>query len=265
MEDNVERPEQTGAPATITVSGSGAVRELTLNRPDRHNAQNLTMWREITEVVYKLSADPDVAVLVMRGCGRSFSSGIDLSEFSRPGGFIRSLGEYRSGAPDPMLASIHEAQRVVVALREAPFVTIAELRGAVLGAGLQLALACDVRIAATDARLALLECTKQMIPDLGGIWSLARLVGRERALDLIVTGRELNGKEAAEQGVVLKAVSAEDLPQAVRAYATSIASTSRTAVAFVKASLDARDEQSSLAMAAVGQAACVRGIAADLN
>ncbi|QTI69025.1 enoyl-CoA hydratase/isomerase family protein [Gordonia polyisoprenivorans] len=246
--------------STIAVTGSGAVRVVALNRPERHNAQNLTMWREITDAFGDLSAQPEVVAVIVKGCGHSFSSGIDLHEFTRPGGFIRTLAEHPVGTPDPMLGAIHDAQRVITAIRRAPFVTIAQLSGAVLGAGMQLALACDIRIVAADARIALLECTKQMLPDLGATWSLPRLIGRERALDLILTGRELTGGEAVAAGVALRSLPAAGLDTAVNEYAVSIAGMSRAAVAYVKASIDAQDEADSLRIAAIGQAACIRNL-----
>lgn len=246
--------------STIAVTGSGAVRVIALNRPERHNAQNLTMWHEITESIGDLSADPDVVAVIVKGCGHSFSSGIDLDEFTRPGGFIRTLAEHPLGTPDPMLGAIHDAQRVITAIRRAPFVTVAQLSGAVLGAGMQVALACDIRITADDARIALLECTKQMLPDLGATWSLPRLTGRERALDLILTGRELTGREAVSAGVALRSLPPSELETAVNDYAASVAAMSRSAVASVKAAIDARDEADSMEIAAIGQAACIRNL-----
>lgn len=243
---------------SIAISGTGGCRHMVLDRPERHNSQDLTMWHEVADAARHLGENPEVVVVIVSGNGRSFSSGIDLKEFTRPGGFIRTLSEFPLGAPDPMLDAIHDAQQAITALRRAPFLSIAALRGVALGAGMQLALACDVRITADDAQLALLESSKGLLPDLGATWNLPRLVSRERALDLILTGRTITGAEAAEIGIALSAVPAESLDDAVRNYADQIAVLPRTAVAHVKSAVDACTESTSLEIAAAGQAACIR-------
>ncbi len=254
------RPTPAEPFTTVDMLGEGPVRHLVLNRPHRHNAQNLTMWKELSQAAALLSADPEVSVVILRGRGRSFSSGIDLDEFTRPGGFIRTLAEHPVGDPDPMLPAIAVAQHAVVELRRAPFLTIAQLHGVALGAGLQLALACDIRITANDCRLGLLEATKGMIPDLGATHSLRRLVGSQRALDLILTAREFSGDRAHELGIALLSVSEPELCSAVAEYALRVAALSRTAVAHVKAAVDTNDEALSLHIAAAGQAACIRSL-----
>ncbi|WP_461665759.1 enoyl-CoA hydratase/isomerase family protein [Gordonia sputi] len=253
-------PRGTTSPTThtITVTGTGPHREILLNRPERHNAQNLTMWNEITLAVAHLSADPLVSVVTLRGAGASFSSGIDLDEFTRDGGFIRTLSEHPSGFPDPMMAMIGEAQEVITALRRAPFLVVAQLHGASLGAGFQLALACDVRIAADSARLALLESSKGLIPDLGATWTLPRLIGPQAALDLMLTGREIDGAHAADLGIVLRCCRPADLDSTVADYVAAIASVPRVAIASAKAAVNAPDENTSMTIAGHGQAACIR-------
>lgn len=241
----------------ISVSVSGQVGRIRLERPMRHNAQTEVMWRELAEAGRLLSCDPEVSVVVLSGAGRSFSSGIDLDEM-KPGGFINRLAAHPIGNPDPMNATIAVAQQSVRWIREAPFLVIAAVHGKALGALCQLALAADVRIVESDAELALREVEYGLIPDLGATASLPRLVGTERALDLILTGRTMSGAEAAESGIALKACEPGTVGDVVDSYAQTIARNTRTAVAYVKDAVHAEDFGKSLDVAGAGQAACIR-------
>ncbi|MEV4383101.1 enoyl-CoA hydratase/isomerase family protein [Streptosporangium sp. NPDC049644] len=246
------------ATTQIVVKGHGPVRRLTLNRPARHNAQTPTMWAELAAAGRELASDPEVRCLIVSGSGESFSSGIDLDELRSPEGFIRRLAAHPVGDPDPMLADVEVAQQAFRWMFRAPFLVIAAVTGVAFGAGCQLALACDVRIVAADARLALREARYGLIPDMGATASLPQLVGRERALDLILTGRELTGTEAVSTGLALSALPAAEVPAAVNEYAEQIARMPRSGIAYVKAALDEPDPDRSLRVAALGQAACIR-------
>lgn len=138
----------------VRVEGRGPVRRLILNRPERHNAQNPQMWAELAAAGRALTADPDVRCVVLTGEGPSFSSGIDLQEMRAPTGFIRRLAASPPGDPDPMLSAIADAQDAFRWIPTAPFVVVAAITGAAIGAGCQLALACDFRFVAADATLA---------------------------------------------------------------------------------------------------------------
>jgi enoyl-CoA hydratase/carnithine racemase len=244
--------------AQVELSGEGAVRHLVLNRPERHNAQTPAMWAELAAAGRRLSADPDVRCVVLSGSGGSFSSGIDLDEMRRPTGFIRRLAAHPAGDPDPMMADIEVAQDAFRWIPHAPFLVVAAVTGVALGAGCQLALACDVRIVADGARLGLREARYGLIPDMGATASLPRLAGRERALDLILTGREFSGTEAAEMGLALSVHPDSEVDRAAADYATRIARMPRSGIAYVKAAVDASDLDTSLRIAGLGQAACVR-------
>ncbi|MET7392042.1 enoyl-CoA hydratase/isomerase family protein [Dactylosporangium sp. NPDC005572] len=242
----------------VRVEGLGPVRRIVLDRPDRHNAQTPRMWAELAAAGRMLSADPEVCCVVLVGNGASFSSGIDLEEIRRPDGFIRRLAAHPPGDPDPMLAAIAVAQESVRWIPRAPFLVVAAITGAALGAGCQLALACDVRIVADDARFALAEVRHGLLPDLGATAWLPRLVGRERALDLMLTGREFTGIEAVTLGLALRAVPAPDVLSTAQEYAEAVGRLPRAIPAYLKTAVDAAGLERSLAAAAEGQAACIR-------
>lgn len=243
---------------TVQIEGGGPVRQIILDRPERHNAQTPRMWAELAAGGRQLSADPEVRGVVLTGRGPSFSSGIDLEEFRREDGFVRQLAARPAGDPDPMLADIAVAQEAVRWIPRAPFLVVAAVTGVALGAGCQLALACDVRIVAEDARFALAEVRHALLPDLGATAFLPRLVGRERALDLMLTGREFSGTEAVTLGLALRAVPAADVLSTALKYVEAVARLPRAVPAYLKAAVDAADVDRSLDLAGAGQAACIR-------
>ena len=255
---------QGAAEPVVRIEGSGPVRTLRLDRPGRHNAQTPQMWAELAAAGRTLSADPEVRCVVLNGTGPSFRSGIDLDEMRRPDGFIRRLAAHPQGSPDPMLAEIAVAQNSVRWIPAAPFLVVAAVTGVAIGAGCQLALACDVRIVAEDARFGLKEVRYGLLPDLGGTAALPRLVGRERALDLMVTGREWSGAEAVQLGLALRALPTAEVLPAAREYAAEVARAPRVAIAHIKAAVDVADWERNLSAAAVGQAACIRAAAGSL-
>ena len=164
-----------GVVSTVRVERSGAIARIALNRPERHNAQNPRMWEELRKAGAELAADADVRAAVLTGRGPSFSSGLDLSEL-QPGGILDTVAT----APDGV-ALIREAQSAFGWIRHAPFSIVAAVHGVAFGAGLQLALACDVRFLAEDATLAMSEVGLGVLPDLGATVDLPALVGTERA------------------------------------------------------------------------------------
>jgi enoyl-CoA hydratase/carnithine racemase len=256
--DGVEESARVTAGPQLRVEGDGPVRHLILARPERHNAQTPALWAQLAVEGRALAADPGVRCLVIRGEGRSFSSGIDLDEIRHPEGFIRRLAAHPAGDPDPMLPDIAVAQDAFRWIPGAPFLVIAAVTGAALGAGCQLALACDIRIVADTARLGLREVRHGLIPDMGATSTLPRLIGRERALDLILTGRELTGTEAVAMGLALRACPEDMVATAAHEYAGTVAGVPRPGIAYVKAAVDQADPGESLRLAGLGQAACIR-------
>jgi len=237
---------------TVRVERSGPIARIALNRPERHNAQTPRMWEELRKAGAELASDADVRAVVLTSRGPSFSSGLDLAEL-QPGGFMDTVATAQDG-----VALIREAQSAFGWIREAPFPVVAAVRGVAFGAGLQLALACDVRFVAEDATLAMSEVGLGVLPDLGATVDLPALVGTERALDLILTARQVSGAEAVALGLGLRAVPAERVEAEAIAYAHRLATAPRTTLAYAKAATRERDPDRSLDLVARGQVECIR-------
>lgn len=208
---------------TVLVELDDGVATLTLNRPDAMNAFDPTMDREFHEAMWLLDADEAVRVIVVTGAGRAFCSGIDLS----------------SGA-DVFGAEAHEAHDAAQGVDSdsvpdrSAFWTmrtpvIGAINGAAVGAGLTVPMLFDLRIVAEDAKLGFVFTRRGIVPDANIHWLLPRLVGVERALELLVTGRMFSGAEAAAMGLALKAVPKADVLTEATALAREIATSSAPA------------------------------------
>jgi enoyl-CoA hydratase/carnithine racemase len=186
------------------------------------------MWSELRTLGRSLLDDPgELRALVVTGEGRAFSSGLDTSVFG--GGANSGLAELAAEEaeppdPDPAVAGILVAQEAFTWLEEAPFATIAAIRGYALGGGLQLALACDIRIVSRGARLGLLEFRYGIIPDLGGTQRLPRLVGAGKAKEMIFTAAQIDADEAYRIGLAERIVTDEELDEAAALLADELAS-----------------------------------------
>jgi enoyl-CoA hydratase/carnithine racemase len=234
-----------------------------MNRPDRLNAFTPEMWAEMRALGRELLADPgDIRVLVVSGEGRAFSSGIDTSVFSSGFG-VTDLADDETPArhDDAAVNAILNAQDAYNWLAEVPFVTVAAIRGFALGAGLQLALACDIRIAARGTRMGLLELQYGILPDLGGTQRLPRIVGVGKAIELIATAAKIDADEALRIGLVERVVSDEELWETADDLAATIAAQPPLAVRGMKravhAALDGRSVRDGLVVEAEGQAVCI--------
>jgi len=234
-----------------------------LNRPDRLNAFTPQMWAEMRTLGRELLADPgDIRVLVVSGEGRAFSSGIDTSVFAE-GLSVNDLADDDTPPrhDDPAVNAILTAQDAYNWLAEVPFVTVAAMRGFALGAGLQLALACDIRIAARGTRMGLLELQYGILPDLGGTQRLPRIVGIGKAIELISTAAKIDADEALRIGLVERVVSDEELWETADDLAATIAAQPPLAVRGAKravhAALDGRSVRDGLVLEAEGQAVCL--------
>jgi enoyl-CoA hydratase/carnithine racemase len=209
---------RTEAIDEISVERDGGVVRVTLNRPDKLNAQTVAMWNYLARVGAELAADDTIRVLVVAGAGRSFSAGIDISTFTAPPPAAAATTAGAAVAPvrsdvDGILA----IQKAFSWLEDAPYPTIAKVQGHAYGAGMQLALACDLRIAGDDARMGLLELNWGLMPDLGGTVWLPRLVGPAKALEMMLTGARLPADELLALGVVNRVVARDQLDQTVDA------------------------------------------------
>lgn len=194
---------------------------VTLNRPEKLNALNPTVVRELGEAVdaFALSANAEVAVV--RGEGRAFLAGADIEHYLN-----LTIHEYR----DFMVRGRELHDRFV----HCPKVMIAAVHGYAVGGGLELALACDLMVAERDARLGLPEVKLGLLPGGGGTQRLPRLVGARRALDLLVTGRLIGAEEAAEWGIVNRLADPGQGPEAARRLAQQIAGQAPLAVRLAK-------------------------------
>jgi enoyl-CoA hydratase/carnithine racemase len=211
----------------------GPVATVTLCRPEVLNAQTPAMWAELSNISRKLSGD--VRVVIVRGEGRAFSAGLDLS-VARGGG-DSSLGTLAQLSPAECADRIAGFQSAFTWLRNPSIVTIAAVNGHAIGAGFQLALNCDLRILADDAKFAMAEVTLGLVPDLGGTKRLAELVGPSRALEICLTGRRIPADEADRIGLATAVVPAAELTAATGDLAAAIVAADRGATSEIKALL----------------------------
>lgn len=183
---------------TVVYEKRGRVAWLTLNRPQQLNAYNMRMRDELDEVFAAVRDDAEVGALVVRGAGRAFCTGADLTEFGT--------------APSPTVARrIRFARDVWGVLQQLEVPSIAALHGFAFGSGLELALFCDLRLAAAGTQLGLPEVHLGMIPAAGGTQTLARVCGLGVALDLLLTGRRVDADEAFRCGLVSQVVAGAQL------------------------------------------------------
>jgi enoyl-CoA hydratase/carnithine racemase len=193
----------------VRTSREGAALTVTLDRPDQLNAQTPATWAALAEVGRSLS--DDVRVVVVRGAGRSFSAGLDRSLFSADPDVDGGLGDLARMPEDLAQERIGRYQSGFRWLRSPGIVSIAAVQGHAIGAGAQLALACDLRVFTEDAQLRLPEATLGLVPDLTGTSNLVELIGYSRALELCLTGRAMGASEARAVGLANLVVPAEQL------------------------------------------------------
>ena len=248
--------------ATIRFDREGPVGWLRLSRPDRLHAFTPELWRELRELGTELRDDVELRALVVIGEGRAFSSGIDTSVFA--GDTADSLETDRNAArhhDDPAVDAIMQTQDSYTWLEEAPYATIAAVRGYALGAGLQLALACDVRVFAEGTKAGLLEFKYGILPDLGGTQRLPRLVGPGKAKELVFTAAQIDADEAFRIGLTERLVPDADLESTVSELAATIAAQPPLALEGAKRAIEAAGTlptRDGLRVEAEGQAVCLR-------
>ncbi|WP_261623136.1 enoyl-CoA hydratase/isomerase family protein [Nesterenkonia marinintestina] len=191
----------------LTANRDGIV-VVTINRPQVHNAMNAEVLSRLAELLDAFEHDDSVRLLIFTGAGsKAFVAGADIRELERR---------------RPVDGLTARMQRLYSRIEAFPKPTIAAVNGYAFGGGCELALACDVRIASTDAVFGLLETGLGIIPAAGGTQRLARMVGIGRATDMILTGRRVSGEEALTYGLVTEIVSSDDLITAAESAATRI-------------------------------------------
>ena len=209
--------------ANIILETADRVATIRLNRPDALNALNLELLAEFSHAVKAVAEDESVKALVIRGEGRAFCAGADLLFFDTVFDDISRLPPYVKLLNDCFFQ-----------LEELPIPTIAVVHGFALAGGLELVLACDMTLAADDARLGDQHANFGLMPGGGSTQRLPRRIGMQRAMELLTTGRWLSGSEAVEWGLVLRAAPQESLDAELETLLSQLRDKSRTGLAWIK-------------------------------
>jgi enoyl-CoA hydratase/carnithine racemase len=215
-------------PDLLRCDRDGPVSILTFDDPGRRNAMTEAMGLALRDAVAALGRDPGVRAVVLTGAGSAFSAGGDLA-------MIEEKSRAGRAEPGPARRAAHQDfmrrfYALFLSVRDLPCPSVAALNGAAVGAGLCVALACDLRIAARDAHLSLNFVRLGIHPGMGATWTLPRLVGTARAAELLLTGRPVDGEEAERIGLVNRAVAREEVLPAALALARSVAAGAPRAV-----------------------------------
>ncbi|MFF1277224.1 enoyl-CoA hydratase/isomerase family protein [Streptomyces marokkonensis] len=220
----------------VRLTVDDAIATVTLTNPAKRNAQSPALWRALTEAGRLLPGS--VRVVVLRGEGKSFSAGLDRQMLTPQGiegepSFI----DLARGDDAELDATIAVYQEAFTWWRRSDIVSIAAVQGHAIGAGFQLALACDLRVVADDVQFAMRETSLGLVPDLTGTHPLVSLVGYARALEICATGRFVTAEESVNTGLANLAVPAADLDATVQDLAAALLAAPRDAVIETKALL----------------------------
>jgi enoyl-CoA hydratase len=207
---------------TVIYEKNDHIAHITLNRPGALNSYNIQMRDDLYEVLTAVKNDAEVRVVILKSaCEKAFCAGADLNDFLT--------------APSPVIARRVRFERDVWGLfLSIPQPLIAALHGYVLGSGIEMSLCCDIRIASTDAKFGLPEVELGIIPAAGGTQTLPRIIGRAKALEMLLTNRWVSGEEAYDMGLVNQVVPREKLLACVEELAGTIASYHPAAVRSAK-------------------------------
>jgi enoyl-CoA hydratase len=208
----------------IIVETKGAVGVIRLNRPKMLNALSFGVFREIAVAVNDLEADDDIGCIVLTGSEKAFAAGADIKEM-QPKTFIDIFSSDFAAVGSDRISKCRKP-------------TVAAVAGYALGGGCELAMMCDIIIAADTAKFGQPEITLGTIPGIGGTQRLTRAVGKSKAMDLCLTGRMMDAAEAERSGLVSRVVEADKLMEEALAAAEKIASMSRPAVAMAKEAIN---------------------------
>jgi 2-(1,2-epoxy-1,2-dihydrophenyl)acetyl-CoA isomerase len=214
----------------ILFASGGGIARLTLNRPDRLNSFNDAMHAEVRDVLERVKGDASVRVLLLTGAGRGFCAGQDLGDRAVAPG----------DAPVDLGASIERNYKpLVLGLRALPLPVVCVVNGVAAGAGANLALACDLVIAAKSASFIQAFCKLGLVPDSGGTYFLPRLVGHARALGLSLLGDKLTAEQAAQWGLIWQCVEDAELPAVTEKLLALFAQAPTRGLAAIKEALQA--------------------------
>jgi enoyl-CoA hydratase/carnithine racemase len=213
---------------TMRLEGEGPLRRLVFNRPQMHNAVNRRFLLDLTQACLHVETETPCRVLIVRGEGPSFSSGADLKEnLTHAGGLGDLMGRSQAGA------------RAIQALGDLSAVTIAAVHGNAIGGGAMIAMACDFRVAAADARLSVREVSLGLSLSWQSIPNVVNLVGPSRAKEMILFGEMYGADQMLEYGVYNQVVAPAALPAAVQALAERVLAQPPLPVRMTKASINA--------------------------
>ncbi|MGH7023797.1 MAG: enoyl-CoA hydratase [Caulobacteraceae bacterium] len=211
---------------------------LTMNRPEARNALSGEMQTALAEALPRLAADPKVRVIVLTGAGGAFCSGGDVKGFAARNQAAEGDGAHRFDL-EARVHGLRVAMDVVRVLAQAPKPTLAVIPGAAAGAGLSLALACDIRLASAEAKLTTAFSKVGLAGDYGGSYFLTQLISAAKARELYFLGDVILGEEAARLGIVNEAVPAAELEAAADRWARRLAALPTVAVGYMKRNLNA--------------------------
>ena len=247
----------------LAVRVDGPVATVSLNRPQTRNSQLPVTWEALAHIGSWVPES--IRVVIICGEGSSFSSGLDRSAFSPDPDSV--LGRLAVGDPAAGNAAIAGFQAGFSWLSDARFVSIAAVAGHAVGAGFQLALACDLIVAADDAQFRMAEVSYGLVPDLGGTGRLQQLVGRQRALEICATGRHVHADEAVRIGLALVSVPVAELDDAVADLAAALLESPAPAVRAITAlltSASGNTPEQQLAAERAAQLPLLTGLAAAM-
>jgi len=241
--------------ATLILDVADQIATVTINRPDKLNALNRAVIDELGEAFAQLATRDDVRAVILTGAGRAFVAGADIGEIAEAAGTPAGLRDVAA-----------HGSAVFTGIERFAKPVIAAVNGFALGGGFELALACHVRVASTQAKFGLPEARLGLIPGYGGTQRLPRLIGQGRALQMILTGDQVDAETAARLGIVNEVVAHDMLPEAARSLAKAMLKNGPLALAHAIAavtggaglSLDAALTLESEHFGAVGRTADMR-------
>jgi enoyl-CoA hydratase/carnithine racemase len=241
----------------VQIEDRGAVRHLVLNRAEKRNSFNSELVEATGAALQAAADDSSVRVVVLRGDGPVFSAGMDVKELASLADTPERLREFRRKA----IGAWNLAEEMTKP-------TIAQIHGGCFGGALELALACDLRVVASDARLSIPEVRLGLVPDVGGSSRLPAVVGLGIAKELVLTGREFDGEEAGRFGLANRVVPADELEAATEALAADLMVGFPVPIGLAKRLLDAAAKPAlglTLELEVTAQEVAVASLAAAMN
>ena len=222
----------------LIVERRNRVLYLTLNRPDRLNALSDAIIGGLLSELNKASTDNEIGAVVVTGAGRGFCAGGDITRMRDRNEAAAKASDGEGPALEQRIAALFRSEQVSLLLNEMPKVTIAAINGPAAGAGLSIALACDIRLASDQARLGTAFARVGYSGDFGGSYTLTQLVGTAKARELYFSAEMLNAEDALRLGLVSRVIPAASFLDEVHAYAKKIANGPTVAYSYMKANLN---------------------------